>query len=735
MLEEHTISFDTALAQIQDGLHRLYHVVGLNNMSGMALYRLVYNLCNAAPNSYAEPLFSSIAIFLDQHVDKLYQDMVVAHDILSMYASAWKRYSLASQSVNVICAYMNRVLLDTRMSDGRALGEKSSRWRCKYRRQSVLNLAYTIWRERLVMRIRRELDDRLVGQLLGALENDRDGVWHQSSEILQQVIRSLVDLGSETKEPLIVYQKLFEAAWIFRTRSYYEREAKHTVATLTLSDFIRKVYKRLEEESERCQRYLDPSSHDKILHPMITEYIVQNADMIYADFRSMLVKEQQQDCFIVYTLLLRVKDGVLPLQTTFETFITEECRQRLITLDWSSPKIISDYVNHLIDLYQHYAAMCDKFFANDPGFIAAFDKAFHSILNDRVKIRQPEILARHCDQLLRRKTRETDQVLEERLVIMIKLFGYLDDKDIFQKFYSRAMAKRLIADASISEELEMMVIAQLRKLCGVDFVGKLHRMLTDIELNRDLNTSWQQWPTNNTHKDTLDKPTDLHPLILTTGAWPLSNTSQSQLILPTMLEQFTGRKLTWFWHLSKADIRVHYLKRRYELSATLYQLAILLCFNHKSECLLSEIRRQTGLLAGDLIRTARSLVDCGILTSNTKLDTDPSEALLSLNLQFESKRTKIKISTPLQVESAQEQTTTVKAIEDDRRLFLQAVLVRIMKSRRELSHLDLISETIQLATARFNPEVGMIKRCIEQLIDKQFIERDLKDRDLYRYVA
>ncbi|KAI8054636.1 Cullin [Syncephalis plumigaleata] len=720
MLQEQMISFETAFAQLQDGLYRLYHVVGLNDMSGMTLYRLVYNLCNASPESYAEQLFSSIAVFLDQHIDNLYQDIVQASDILTAYAIAWRRYNLASQATN------------------------TPRWRCKYRRQSILNLAYTVWRDRLVIRIRRDIDDRLIRQLLSALERNRDGRWHQPDDVLKQVTQSLVDLGSGTKEPLLVYQKLFETAWIFRTRSYYEQEAKQAVASLSLSEFIRKVHQRLEEESERCQRYLDPSSHDKILHPMITEYIIQHADLIYAEFRSMLTKQQQQDCFIVYTLLLKVKDGVIPLQSTFETFITEECRQRLSTLDWSSPKIISEYVDCLLELHKHYTLIYEKFFASDPGFVAAFDKAFHTILNDRVKIRQPEILARHCDQLLRRKTREAAETLEDRLVTMIKLFRYLDDKDIFQKFYSRSMAKRLIADASISEELEMTVIAQLRKSCGIDFVGKLHRMLTDIELNRDLNTSWQSWMENT---DSVKESIDMSALILTTGAWPLSTLNQSQLILPTVLERsfsnftsfyqekFTGRKLTWFWHLSKADVKMHHLKRRYELSASLYQLAVLLCFNQRSKCSLSDIRQQTGLIASDLTKTAKSLVDCGILLSDTVLDKEPSNALLSINEQFESKRTKIKINTPLQMESAQEQTTTVKAIEDDRRLFLQAIIVRIMKSRRELAHLDLISETIQLTVARFNPEVSMIKRCIEQLIDKQFIERDLKNRDLYHYVA
>jgi cullin 2 len=58
-----------------------------------------------------------------------------------------------------------------------------------------------------------------------------------------------------------------------------------------------------------------------------------------------------------------------------------------------------------------------------------------------------------------------------------------------------------------------------------------------------------------------------------------------------------------------------------------------------------------------------------------------------------------------------------------------------MKARKTLSHNEMISEVIALAQNRFTPDVSMIKRCIEQLIDKQFLERDAKNRDMYLYVA
>jgi len=38
----------------------------------------------------------------------------------------------------------------------------------------------------------------------------------------------------------------------------------------------------------------------------------------------------------------------------------------------------------------------------------------------------------------------------------------VDDKDIFQKFYSRLLAKRLIFDLSVSEDAEANMISRLK---------------------------------------------------------------------------------------------------------------------------------------------------------------------------------------------------------------------------------------------------------------------------------
>lgn len=87
------------------------------------------------------------------------------------------------------------------------------------------------------------------------------------------------------------------------------------------------------------------------------------------------------------------------------------------------------------------------------------------------------------------------------------------------------------------------------------------------------------------------------------------------------------------------------------------------------------------------------------------------------------------------LQAAQEQEQTVVSLEEDRKAYLQALIVRLMKTRKVMKHNELLELVIAMASERFRPNVTMIKKCIESLIEKQYLERLPPTADEYGYVA
>jgi hypothetical protein len=60
------------------------------------------------------------------------------------------------------------------------------------------------------------------------------------------------------------------------------------------------------------------------------------------------------------------------------------------------------------------------------------------------------------------------------------LFKYIEDKDVFQTFYTTKLSKRLIHGVSASDEAEASMITKLKEACGFEYTNKLQRMFTGL---------------------------------------------------------------------------------------------------------------------------------------------------------------------------------------------------------------------------------------------------------------
>ena len=62
--------------------------------------------------------------------------------------------------------------------------------------------------------------------------------------------------------------------------------------------------------------------------------------------------------------------------------------------------------------------------------------------------------------------------------------------------------------------------------------------------------------------------------------------------------------------------------------------------------------------------------------------------------------------------------------------------IRTRRQRKELPHARLMGETITQLSSQFKPDVNMIKKRLESLIEREYLERlDTGPMPSYRYLA
>ena len=63
---------------------------------------------------------------------------------------------------------------------------------------------------------------------------------------------------------------------------------------------------------------------------------------------------------------------------------------------------------------------------------------------------------------------------------------------MFEAFYKKDLAKRLLVGKSASADAEKSMLLKLKQECGSQFTSKLEGMFKDIEVSQDLMMSFRQ---------------------------------------------------------------------------------------------------------------------------------------------------------------------------------------------------------------------------------------------------
>jgi cullin 3 len=297
------------------------------------------------------------------------------------------------------------------------------------------------------------------------------------------------------------------------------------------------------------------------------------------------------------------------------------------------------------------------------------------------------------------------------------------------------------------------MIGKLKVEVGVAFTSKLEGMFKDMNLSQEMTNEFRK------QQEELqpDTKVDFSVNVLTSTFWPTKvvgsevKTCTYPPAIEITRERFTayylnrhnGRKLSWKANMGTADLKATFKGRRHEINVSTYGMVILLAFNdlEPGESLsYSDLQTITSIPEEDLVRNLQSLA----VAPKTRLlskkpmskDVKPADRF-SINEQFTSKYTRFRVGVVAgsKAENDKEKKETSDMLEKDRAHQIEAAVVRTMKQRKQLSHHELVVEVVEQLRNRFSPDMGGVKKRIESLIERDYLERVDGSRETYRYLV
>ncbi|KAF2640039.1 Cullin-domain-containing protein [Massarina eburnea CBS 473.64] len=666
-----------------------------------------------------------------------------------------------------------------------------------HRRPSIYTAAMFLFRNEILQSNISETDERDVLGLLNHVILEQIQMERDGDIIDKHLIKSCVhmldglhadDLESDDQR---LYNVSFEREYLDTSRIFYRTEAEALLRDSDAGAYCGHARSRIHEEEDRCRSTLLDSTTKKIQNVVEAELIqnrIHELVEMESGVRFMIDNDRRVELNLIYDLNARVDEN--------KSEVTRAIQRRLVemgtainsdaiaasqaTSTSAQEKNLNQQTVAAIKWVEDVLVLKDKFdriwresFNSDNLLQTAITRSFADFINSPTFPRSSEYISLFIDENMKKgikgKTEaEIDLVLEKA----ITLLRYVQDKDLFERYYKKHLCRRLLMNKSISNEVEKQMISKMKIELGNNFTAKLEAMFKDMAISEELTSGYKRYVEGLGDRD--PKRIELSINVLTSLTWPMETiggtgeddaSKRPQCNFPASVEKIkrgfelyynekhSGRTLTWLPNMGTADVKAVFPRvpqkdgslkeRRHELNVSTYAMVILLLFNElpvEQSLSFNEIQAQTNIPHNDLVRNLQSLA----VAPKTRIlrkepmskDVKPDDQFF-FNEGFKGNFVKIKVgvvSNGNKVESDRERRETEKKNDDSRNFCIEAAVVRIMKQRKELSHQNLMTETLSQLAAQFKPDVHMIKKRLESLIEREYLER-VEGAESYRYLA
>ncbi|KYK61411.1 ubiquitin ligase subunit CulD [Drechmeria coniospora] len=718
------------------------------------LYRGVEDICR---KGNAESMYCMLTSRIEAHLHNVVLPRIkrsagpVNVDILRSLLAEWKVLSAQAMFIRSIFSFLDRTYLLRQLLP------------------SINDMIIAHFRKMMFLPPDAAPSGR--GETIGAkavsgvydlFEYDRCADDRMDADLLKESIRMLYVLG--------IYVKYFEPQFLRQSNAYFENFAASRSAS-SLKEYIAACKTLLQNEDYRCIAYNLENTTEKQLMDAAHVVLIDrySEKLLHGQNLAHLLSEKDVKSMKGLYELLRLSGIQKKMKAPWGDYIRTTGASII-----SDTERVDEMVPRLLELRRSLDLMIRHAFDDDDDFLWGMREAFGKFMNDRLTAacwesgtsKIGEMTAGHIDLLLRgglkalskdlvsdaaenelpvpASSADEDAELDRQLDQALELFRFIEGKDTFEAFYKKDLARRLLMGRSASQDAERMMLTKLRGECGSNFTHNLEQMFKDQELAKDEMDAYRQWCKANEQ----EKPAvQLSVMILSAAAWPTYPDTRMGLPdeVAAQVDQFdrhyrtkhTGRILTWKHSLAHCSLVATFPKGSKELLVSAFQAVVLVLFNAVPDggfLSYAQIATATGLNGSELDRTLQSLA-CGkvrVLAKHPKGRDVRVTDTFTFNEGFTDAKYRVKINQIQLKESRADNKAVNERVAQDRRFETQAAIVRIMKSRKSMGHAELVAEVINLTKKRGSVEPAAIKKEIESLMEKDYIERE---GNVYTYLT
>lgn len=366
--------------------------------------------------------------------------------------------------------------------------------------------------------------------------------------------------------------------------------------------------------------------------------------------------------------------------------------------------------------------------------------------------------------------------------------------DLINRFLM-LLARRFVDDVESADiwgrdaiDLEAEALRHFVAECGAAYTQRIHGFFDDIKVSQD----FQSKLINSASTSPVHFPADhMQVIVLSSNNWVKELRTIGKVSLGNVPEMstwvrayedrykaaFANRRLLWHTEFGRATVRfTPKLGTHVDIICSTAQAMFLLLFNQNDKLKWKDIKRILNIdvdpnscyvrhFMGLVVhKEARFLVNTD--GSRPKLVVDEDEFGINYDFTTTKRRLAARVvsirtkglgptegtlrDTVSSEEIISQQQDTPDnpdtgiiigssglplSVEQNRNTVIDAAIVRIMKARRKLTHLELITSLNDVLKNQFLPPGPLVKERVAYLIDREFLQRDANHHETYHYVA